>query len=393
MRTLRSLIAVLFIAVLAASCTVVVTPAVAPDAPTVTVTSTGVASTVTLAAVTSGSFVYYTTDGTTPTISSALYSSPFVVAGYGVTKTVKAIAYASGLYSTEVSKTVTVGSTLSLAGTASNFATSLSQPWGIASDGTNMYVSDNAANLIYKIVISSGSKTVLAGSGLAGSGDGTGTLASFNGPAGLATDGANLYVADSGNNLIRKIVISTGVVSTFAGSGAAAFVNGTGAAASFYQPIGLATDGESLYVSEYGNHAIRKIVLSSAVVSTLAGTGSAGSSNGTGTSASFNHPYNLTTDGANLYVADNGNNYVRKVVISSGVVENAFYFSSIVSLATDGSSLFVTDYNDGEVWKYAIGATTATGQVIYGLSHPMGIATDGAYLYVADTGYNRVVVI
>jgi len=107
----------------------------------------------------------------------------------------------------------------------------------------------------------SGAVTTLAGTGSSGSANGTGTSASFNYPDGITTDGTNLYVADYGNHLIRKIVISTGVVTTVAGTGSSGSANGTGTSASFNSPTGITTDGTNLYVSDYGNHLIRKIVL------------------------------------------------------------------------------------------------------------------------------------
>jgi len=103
--------------------------------------------------------------------------------------------------------------------------------------------------------------TTLAGrTRSSGSANGTGTSASFNYPFGITTDGTNLYVADSLNHLIRKIVISTGVVTTVAGTGSFGSAdNSTGTSASFYYPIGITTDGTNLYVSENSNHTIRKI--------------------------------------------------------------------------------------------------------------------------------------
>ncbi len=101
--------------------------------------------------------------------------------------------------------------------------------------------------------------TTLAGTGSSGSANGTGTSASFNNPRGITTDGTNLYVADQGNHLIRKIVISTGAVTTVAGTGSSGSANGTGTSASFYNPIGITTDGTNLYVADYTNHLIRKI--------------------------------------------------------------------------------------------------------------------------------------
>jgi len=102
--------------------------------------------------------------------------------------------------------------------------------------------------------------TTLAGTGSTGSTDNsTGTSASFYYPQGITTDGTNLYVADTDNHLIRKIVISTGAVTTVAGTGSSGSANGTGTSASFNLPRGITTDGTNLYVAEYGNHLIRKI--------------------------------------------------------------------------------------------------------------------------------------
>ena len=100
--------------------------------------------------------------------------------------------------------------------------------------------------------------TTLAGTGSSGSTNGTGTAASFKEPAGITTDGTNLYVAES-NHMIRKIVISTGVVTTVAGSTTSGSANGTGTAASFDRPAYLTTDGTTLFVSDYNNHMIRQI--------------------------------------------------------------------------------------------------------------------------------------
>jgi len=101
--------------------------------------------------------------------------------------------------------------------------------------------------------------TTLAGTGSTGSANGTGTSASFNSPRGITTDGTNLYVSDLSNHLIRKIVISTGAVTTVAGTGSSGSANGTGTSASFYRPKGITTDGTNLYVADRGNHLIRKI--------------------------------------------------------------------------------------------------------------------------------------
>ena len=101
--------------------------------------------------------------------------------------------------------------------------------------------------------------TTLAGTVDNGSANGTGTSASFNGPRGITTDGTNLYVADQSNHLIRKIVISTGAVTTLAGTGSSGSANGTGTSASFNIPSRITTDGTNLYVADFDNHLIRQM--------------------------------------------------------------------------------------------------------------------------------------
>ena len=109
-----------------------------------------------------------------------------------------------------------------------------------------------------------------------------------------------------------ELSLST-AVTTLAGTGSSGSANGTGTSASFYNPYGITTDGTNLYVGDATNHLIRKIVISTGVVTTVAGTGDNGSSNGTGTAASFYEPQGITTDGTNLYVADRRNHLIRKI--------------------------------------------------------------------------------
>jgi hypothetical protein len=156
---------------------------------------------------------------------------------------------------------------------SSSSAGTFNSPSGIITDGTNLYITDTGSNTIRTIEISSGVTSTLAGSssGSAGSTDGTGTSALFNGPKGITLTGSNLYVADTGNNTIRKIVISSGVVTLFAGSstGASGSTDGTGTAARFHSPSGITTDGTNLFVTDTDNNSVRKIVISSRVVTTL----------------------------------------------------------------------------------------------------------------------------
>ncbi|SVC39393.1 uncharacterized protein METZ01_LOCUS292247, partial [marine metagenome] len=266
-------------------------------------------------------------------------------------------------------------------GTAARF----NYPIQMVTDGTILYVSDFGNHKIRKIVISTGVVTTFAGSTSSGSADGTGTSATFKNPQGITTDGTNLYVADTNNHTIRKIVISSGVVTTFAGSaGSSGSTDGTGSAARFHEPRGVETDGTNLYVADRNNHTIRKIVISTGAVTTLAGyAGSSGSTDGTGTSARFNLPRFLTTDGTNLYVADTNNHTIRKIVISTGVVTTiagsagtagssngtgtAASFDIPKGIAIDGTSLYVADYNNHKIRKIALRETETANLTLHNL--------------------------
>lgn len=194
-------------------------------------------------------------------------------------------------------------------GTAAQFG----RAYGITTDGTNVYLGDYDNRVVRQIVISTGEVTTLAGpnnTGTAGYQDGTGAAARFDNPAGITTDGTNLYVSD--NKRIRQIVISTGVVSTIAGSGTAAHTDGTGTGASFYDPFGITSDGTNLFISERGGYTIRKLVLGTNVVTTIAGTHTTqGSTDATGASANFMYPVGIVYDGVNLIIGDQ--HAVRKI--------------------------------------------------------------------------------
>jgi len=255
------------------------------------------------------------------------------------------------------------GATGSANGTGT--AASFNNPVGIAVDASgNLFVGDRLNNLIRKIS-STGAVTTLAGSGAYGSSNGTGTAASFASPYGVTIDASgNIYVADSGNNLIRKIT-SSGVVTTFAGSGGFGSANGTGTAATFYNPQAVAADASgNIYVADTGNRMIRKIT-SAGVVTTLAGSGAYGSVNGTGIAASFGEPSGITVDASgNVYVADSGQNRIRKIT-SAGVV---------TTLAGSGTA----------------GTTNGTG-VAASFNEPHGVTVDASgNVYVSDNAGRKI---
>ena len=240
-------------------------------------------------------------------------------------------------------------------------------PQAVAVDGAgNVYVADTGNNII-RVVTASGVSSTLAGTaGMKGSADGTGTNASFNQPAGIALDSAgNIYVSDYGSSTIRKVT-QAGEVTTLAGAtGVTGSVNNIGTNALFFHPMGVAVDSATnVYVADYGNHLIRKIAPPN-VVSTLAGiAGVFGSADGPG--GLLYEPEAVAVDQAgHVYVADTGNAAIR--MITSG--------GSVTTLAGSPGSLGKTD-------------ASGTNALFY---QPAGIAIDSAgYLYVADYFNNTI---
>lgn len=237
-------------------------------------------------------------------------------------------------------------------------------PQGITTDGQYFYVADSNNYRIRRIDIEAGVVTTLAGSGSSGDLDGLGQSAQFDWVVGITTDGKDIYFTDTYNNKIKKLTLSTGVVSTFAGTGASGSTDGPGLSASFNTPHKITNDGDFLYVADYNNPLIRKISIATGEVSTLAGAGSPSCADGLGTAAHLTLPTGITTDGTNLYVADPDCWRIRKIEIATGRVT---------------SLTFGDNYGD-------VDGSPQDARFEW----PMGITTDGSYLYFADQQAHKI---
>jgi Immunoglobulin domain/Pro-kumamolisin, activation domain/NHL repeat len=266
--------------------------------------------------------------------------------------------------------------------------------------------------------------TTLAGqAGVSGSTDGTGSAAAFFDPSDLAVDSSgNLYVADTNNQTIRKIT-PAGAVTTLAGlAGAKGTADGAGSAARFFRPMGIAIDSTgSLYVADSGNETIRK-VSPAGNVTTFAGQPNVdGTADGPAASASFMNPSDVTLDASgNLYVADTANSTIRKIT-PAGIVStlagrantaghtdgdgSAALFYSPEGVAADSSgNVYVADTVNGTIRRVSPGGlvTTVAGQApgngsadgvgsAARFSYPADLIVDGAgNLFVADTDNHTI---
>jgi len=299
-------------------------------------------------------------------------------------------------------------------GTSAKF----NRPNAVAVQGDSLFVADKQNNRIRKIILSTGEVTTVAGDGTDGFLDGVGTSAQFSFPVGVAVQGDNLFVSDFNNHRIRKIILSTGEVTTVAGSGTSGFADGTGTTAQFSFPAGVAVQGDNLFVADRNNHRIRKIILSTGEVTTVAGSGTSGFADGTGTSAQFSFPAGVAVQGDILFVADQFNDRIRKIILSTGEVTTvagsgtfgfldgtgtSAQFAFPAGVAVQGDILFVTDINNHRIRKIILSTgevTTVAGSSTFGFldgtgtsaqfAFPAGVAVQGDNLFVADQGNNRI---
>lgn len=243
------------------------------------------------------------------------------------------------------------------------------EPRGLASDGAGtLYVSECQNHLLRRVEVATWRVTTLAGGALqAGSLDGTGGAARFRCPSDLAVADGILYVADTDNSTIRRVKLGTREVTTLVGkAGEPGSADGPFADARLNHPSGIAARGELLWVADSGNHTLRRLDLRAGEVTTVAGTaGVPGLVDGAAGAARFYGPRGLSTDGSSLYVADSGNNAVRRLELASGVV----------STLAGGGPAFA--YGDGS-WDQAR------------FFAPIKLVVDGGVLWLADTN-NRVI--
>jgi len=310
----------------------------------------------------------------------------------------------------------------------------LNYPERIAIDSVgNIYFADESNSRVRKVTIATGIITTIAGNGtFAYSGDGgPATSASLNFPVGLAFDGAgNLYIADAGNNRIRRVAAGTGVITTVVGNGAYGYFGDGGPAINsrLANPLDVQLDSAgNLYIADWNNNRIRKVTASNGIISTIAGNGVPGFS-GDGQLAIFaelNEPFGVAVDAAgNIFIADSENGRIRKVTASTGVISTfagngdqtfggdngpasnaALGLPEDVAVDTSGN-VYIADWGNsrirrvspasGTIVTIAGGATGFAGDGLPATSgqlsfDPLGITLDSAgNLYIGDNLNNRV---
>ena len=233
-------------------------------------------------------------------------------------------------------------------------AARFNSPDGMTINGQDLYLCDTNNSDIRKITVSGTVTTVAGTANIGGTDDGTGTAAHFNNPTQIASDGTSLYVADSGNSAIRRITLADFKVITIAGqSGTAGKTEGGPKKSLLSGPRGVAVDKKAIYVADTGNDVIRKIDISSLETSTIAGTGEEGDKDGPALQAQFNNPGAICTDGAFLYILDADNHSIRKMDLTANTVTKLTlvngHIGSGCALTSDGKQLYFSDTTENAV--------------------------------------------
>lgn len=229
-------------------------------------------------------------------------------------------------------------------------------PYGIASDdNNNIYYADKFYNSVYKINLTTGKIIAIAGNGKAGdSGDGgNALLAQLNSPTGIALDKTHnlLYITEGDYNRIRKVNLTTGIISTFAGNGAGGYSGDGGQSvnARIFSPMGICTNQNGdVYFTEATNMTIRKVVYTTGIISTIAGQlgvqGNIGDG-GMAINAQFQKPVGITIDNAqNIYIADPWNGTIRKID-NNGIINRIAGVYNNQGFNGDGGSALSANLN------------------------------------------------
>ena len=313
-------------------------------------------------------------------------------------------------------------------------AASIYLPHGIAVDSLgNLFIADSGNNRIREVAAATGLISTIAGNGSSGdTGDGgPALLATLNGPSSVAVDGAgSIFISDTGNSVIRKIVPSTGIITTVAGTIGILGYSGDGGratSATFDSPNGIALDASgNMFIADTANNSIRRVDGLTSVVTTVAGTGISGYNGDSipAKNARLNAPWSVSVDPAgNLYIADQGNHRVRKVDGTGKITTTAGTgignFSGDGKLATVATlnapastvidvagNIYIADSGNNRVRKISSATgiiTTVAGSssqsfsgdagpaTAAGLYGPYTLAVDGlGNLYIADVFHNRI---
>jgi DNA-binding beta-propeller fold protein YncE len=233
-------------------------------------------------------------------------------------------------------------------------AARFNSPDGMTINGQNLYLCDTNNSDIRQISVSGTVTTVAGTANMSGTDDGTGAAAHFNLPTQIATDGTSLYVADSGNSAIRRITLADFKVKTVGGqAGTSGKTEGGANKSLFAGPRGVAVDKKAIYVADTGNDVIRKIDINTLETSTIAGTGEEGDKDGPALQAQFDNPGAICTDGAFLYILDADNHSIRKMDLNANTVTKLTlvngHIGSGCALTSDGKQLYFSDTTENAV--------------------------------------------
>jgi sugar lactone lactonase YvrE len=300
----------------------------------------------------------------------------------------------------------------------------LNLPASVAVDNTgNIFIADTSNNIVREVVVATGLIQTIAGRGQAGfSGNGSAINALLNGPAGVYVDGSgNIYIADTKNHVIREVIAATGNIQTVAGNASQGFSGDTGFAiqAQLNSPTGVFVDAAgNIYIADTGNHVIRKVTIADGKINTIAGNFAAGpgysGDTGSPTSAQLHSPNDVYVDSfGNIFIADTANNVIREVVFATGKIQTfagnfvagpgysgdngvpaAAQLNGPTGVLVDASSdVFIADANN-HVIREVVASTgkiqTVAGNHTAGFSGDGGAATSAKLDFPSDVALDRL---